>query len=240
MNYLRAMLGVSNILNDSFMPMKKVFLGLLLVSLIIGLIVYMLSWNLKRSTLKTYNQNVVTAPYDVIIVPGIPYDTGHQNILLKVRLFWAKNLFDKGITKNIIFSGAAVHTPWGEGKMMKIMADSLGVPSANTFAEDKAEHSNENIYYSYKLAKQLGFKKIALATDQYQNAFLTSFTEALTTDVAQLPVVVDSFPVYEKKQLPVIDAHEAFMYKFVPLKERKSRWERFRASFSKDVKERNQ
>ena len=97
MNYLRAMLGVSNILNDSFMPMKKVFLGLLLVSLIIGLIVYMLSWNLKRSTLKTYNQNVVTAPYDVIIVPGIPYDTGHQNILLKVRLFWAKNLFDKGI-----------------------------------------------------------------------------------------------------------------------------------------------
>ena len=95
MNYLRAMLGVSNILNDSFMPMKKVFLGLLLVSLIIGLIVYMLSWNLKRSTLKTYNQNVVTAPYDVIIVPGIPYDTGHQNILLKVRLFWAKNLFDK-------------------------------------------------------------------------------------------------------------------------------------------------
>ena len=234
------MLGVSNLLIDSFIPMKKAFLGLLLLSLIIVLIVYMLSWNLKRSTLKTYNQNVVTAPYDVIIVPGIPYDTGHQNILLKVRLFWAKNLLDKGIAKNIIFSGAAVHTPWVEGKVMKIMADSLGIPPANTFAEDKAEHANENVYYSYELAKLLGFKKIALATDQYQNAFLTSFVEARTPDVAQLPIIVDSFPVYEKKQLPVIDAHEALVKNFISLNERESRWERFRASFSKDVKDRNQ
>ncbi len=220
--------------------MKKWLIGLLVLLAIVAVLAYAMSWNLKRITINTYNQDLVKAPYDVIIVPGIPYDTANSNILLKVRIFWAKNLLDKGIAKNIIFSGAAVHTPWVEGKVMKILADSLGISSLNTFTEDKAEHGNENVYYSYKLAKQLGFKKIALATDQYQNAFLTSFIEARTTDVAQLPVIIDSFPVYEKKTLPIIDAHEAFATKFVPLKERESRWERFRSSLSKDVKESNQ
>jgi hypothetical protein len=216
--------------------MKKWLIGLLVLLAIVAVLAYAMSWNLKRITINTYNQDLVKAPYDVIIVPGIPYDTANSNILLKVRIFWAKNLLDKEIAKNIIFSGAAVHTPWVEGKVMKILADSLGISSLNTFTEDKAEHGNENVYYSYKLAKQLGFKKIALATDQYQNAFLTSFIEARTADVAQLPVIIDSFPVYEKKTLPIIDAHEAFATKFVPLKERESRWERFRSSFSKDVK----
>ncbi len=211
----------------------------MVLSVLIGVLVYVSSRQLKRNTIKAYNLNVANAPYDVIIVPGIPYDSSKENILLKVRIFWAKNLFDKGIARNIIFSGGAVHTPWVEGKVMKIMADSLGIPTSNTFAEDKAEHGNENIYYSYSLAQKLGFKKIALATDQYQNSFLTSFIEKRTPDVALLPVSVDSFPVYDKRQLPIIDAREAFINNFIPLNKRESRWERIRSALNNDVKEMN-
>lgn len=213
--------------------------GLVVLAVVAGGIIYIALWKMKHDTDAAYNLYITQAPYDAIIVPGIPYDSTQQNILFKVRMLWAKNLFDKGITKNIIFSGAAVHSAWIEGKVMKIMADSMGIPSANTFYEDKAEHGNENVYYSWKLAQRLGLKKIALATDQYQNSFLTSFLQKRTPDIAQLPVSTDSFPVYDKKQLPLIDASKAHVNNFVPLKERESRWQRFRSSFTIQVKEKN-
>ncbi len=224
----------------SFMHMKKFVAGLFVFSVLVGALVFVTSWLLKRSTIKTYNHYVAVAPYDVIIVPGLPYDTLQQNMLLKVRILWAKNLYDKGITGNIIFSGSAVHTPWVEGRIMKTIADSLGIPASHTFVEDKAEHGNENVYYSWKLAKQMGFKKIALATDQYQNSFLSSFIKKKTPDVALLPVSVDSFSVYGKQDLPVIDASGALVDDFVPLKDRESRWERFQSSFSNEVEDKNQ
>ena len=215
----------------------RYLLGFVIFSLAIGAIFYISSCNIKRSAIKTYNRYAANAPYDVIIVPGLPYDSTKTDILLKVRMLWAKHLFEKGIAKNIIFSGAAVHTPWVEAMVMKTIADSLGIPVANIFVEDKAEHSNENIYYSYKLAKQMGFNKIALATDPFQNFFLQSFIEKNTPDLAQLPASVDSFSNYDSIGLPHITASDALVANFIPLEERESRWERLCASFSDDVKE---
>ena len=215
----------------------RYFLGFVVFSLAIGAIFYISSCNIKRSAIKTYNRYAANAPYDVIIVPGLPYDSSKTDILLKVRILWAKHLYEKGITKNIIFSGAAVHTHWVEAKVMKTIADSLGIPAVNIFVEDRAEHSNENIYYGYKLAMQLGFKKIALATDPYQCFFLKSYIEKNTPDLAQLPASVDSFLHYDSIGLPQINASDALVANFIPLEKRESRWERLRASFSDDVKE---
>ncbi len=232
--------GKAFLFSVSFIPVKKFLSGFIVVSVLVVVAVVFLSWKMKRDAIETYNRYVANAPYDVIIVPGLPYDTGRQNILLKVRMLWAKSLFDKGITKNIIFSGGAVHTAYIEGKVMKTIADSLGIPAEHTFAEDKAEHGNENIYYSKKLAQQSGFKKIALATDQYQNSFLSSFMEELMTGVAQLPVNVDSFTAYDKELLPAVDVRGAFINNFIPLNERQSRWERLCASLRKEIGEENQ
>jgi len=217
--------------------MRKVLYVFLFFVAFVAIAVLLTSWNLKRVTTNTYNKYVVNAPFDAIIVPGLPYEPSKQNILFKARILWAKSLFEKGIAKNIIFSGAAVHTPWIEARIMKILSDSLGVSPANTFAEQKAEHGNENIYYSYQLAQKLGFKKIALATDQYQNSFLSSFIEKRLPDIAQLPVSVDSFPVYDKIQLPGIETKDAFAENFIPLEKRESRWQRFRSSWSSEIKE---
>lgn len=223
----------------SFIAMKKWLLGFVALSVVITTIVFFISWNMKRHAVESYNKYVAAAPYDVIIVPGLPYDTARQNTLLKVRMFWAKNLMDKGIARNIIFSGAAVHTPWVEGVVMKMLADSMGISASHTFYEDKAEHGNENIYYSCKLAKKLGFTKIALATDQYQDFFLSRYIEAKLPGFAQLPVVADSFPVYDKLALPLIDPKPAYIANFKPLKDRAGRWERMRSSWSNEVKEKD-
>ncbi len=219
----------------SFIAMKKWLLGFVALSVVITTIVFFISWNMKRHAVESYNKYVAAAPYDVIIVPGLPYDTARQNTLLKVRMFWAKNLMDKGIAQNIIFSGAAVHTPWVEGKVMKMLADSMGISPNHTFYEDKAEHGNENIYYSCKLAKKLGFTKIALATDQYQDFFLSRYIDAKLPGFAQLPVVADSFPVYARLKLPAINSRLAYMQQFKPLNERVSRYERIKASLREEV-----
>lgn len=217
--------------------MKKFLIGFVILSVLIAIAVYISSWNMRRSTINMYNKYAPGAPYDVIIVPGLPYDSSKQNILLKVRMFWAKDLFDKGIARNIIFSGGAVHTAWVEGMAMKTMADSMGIPPDHTFVEDRAEHSNENVYFSWKLAQKMGFKKIALATDQYQNYFLVSFIEKRMSNIALLPVSVDSFPVYSKKMLPVINACDACVKSFVPLEDRESRFQRVRSAFNDEIEE---
>ncbi|MFZ6013844.1 MAG: YdcF family protein, partial [Bacteroidota bacterium] len=129
----------------------------------------------SRFARKSFERAEAKKPFDVIIVPGVPYNGARTSSVMNIRLFWAKFLYDSGITKNIIFSGSAVYTPYVEGVAMKIMADSLGVPEWKTFSETRAEHSTENIYYSWKLAKNLGFEKIALASDPFQSRMLKSF-----------------------------------------------------------------
>lgn len=66
---------------------------------------------LKYNAFATYNKSIKNAPFDVVIVPGLPYDIAQTNPLLKARMLWVKELYDKGITLHIIFSGSAVQSP---------------------------------------------------------------------------------------------------------------------------------
>lgn len=200
--------------------MKSVFKFIFLFSLIIGGVLYISSCHIKRNTIRIYNDAISKAPYDVIIVPGIPYDTANPEFMMSVRIRWAKLLYEKGVTKNIIFSGSAVHSPFIEGRYMKIIADSLGIPSTNTFSEENALHSTENITYGLQMASSLGFKKVAVATDPYQSIFLSSMYEKISPSLAFLPLNVDSINSF-KKLLPYVNVKAAFVQNFIPLEKRK-------------------
>ncbi len=156
------------------------------------------------------------APYDAIIVPGYPYREEKNRILFHTRIFFAKELYEKGIARNIIFSGAAVKTPYIEGKIMKTFADSLGIPSDHTFVEDKALHSNENTIYGTKLARMLGFKKIAVATDPYQFAYMTLLVKFYTPRTGILTFYPSQMPDYNQP-LPFIDSTQAYVRNFAPV-----------------------
>lgn len=172
--------------------------------------------------------------YDVIIVPGVPYQHPSMKIILKARILWAQYLYDRKIASNIIFSGSSVYTPYIEGKVMRIYADSLGIPSEHTFSETKAEHSTENIYYSVLLARQLGFKKIAVATDQYQAVILSRFIKKNCPEVEILPIDYDKIDLI-MSPWPAIDASSAYVNDFVSLTEREDRGQRFRGTLGKNV-----
>ncbi len=172
--------------------------------------------------------------YDVIIVPGVPYKDPKLEIIFKARMLWANYLYQNGVTDNIIFSGGAVYNSFVEGKIMKIYADSLHIPSAHTFSETQAEHSTENVYYSLLMAKQLGFKKIAVATDQYQAIIIRNFMRKNCPDVDL--VLID----FKKINLitapwPEIEPSSACMDNFVSLVDRENKVKRFKGTLGKNI-----
>ena len=179
-----------------------------------------------KFALKAGEKARLSKPFDAIIVPGLPYDdsTSSLNVVMSARMLWSKKLFEDGVTKNIIYSGAAVSTPYYEGIAMKTIADSMGIPSDHTFAEVRAEHSTENIWYSYLLAKKLGFSKLALATDPFQTKMLKRFLVKRVANMSYIPIVFKELDPSHSKVLiiPKINPKAAYKNDFVALKSRES------------------
>ena len=135
--------------------MKSIFILSILTATLIGC-----SFS-KRKSYEYFQQAKKNAPYDAIIVPGVPHDGKSWSSIMNIRVSWADYLYKKGITKNIIFSGGAVYTKYSEAKIMAEYGKALGIPEEHIFTDTNAEHSTENVYYSYLIAKKQGFKKIA-------------------------------------------------------------------------------
>lgn len=208
--------------------MQKVFTAILIAG---ALLVGACSFSGKAAR-KLLTKAEAAAPYDIIIVPGYPFDNGQWNRTLKGRIYWAKYLYDRGITNHILFSGGAVHTPYPEAEIMAMYAVALGIPEENIFTELKAEHSTENVYYGYKLAVKKGFTKVALASDPFQSRMLRSYTKKrVSRNIAIIPMIIDTMRILEPVMTdPVIDHEKLRVADFVPLKKRESFWRRMRGT----------
>jgi uncharacterized SAM-binding protein YcdF (DUF218 family) len=215
---------------------KKILKWFIYFHVFLALVLVLTHCSVSKHAERSYEQARKDKPYDVIIVPGVPYDKAATTSVMTLRLYWAKHLYDSGFTKNIIFSGSSVYTHFVEGIAMKIMADSLGIPPDHTFYETKAEHSTENIYYSWKMAREKGFQKIALATDPYQAALLRRFMRRYTPGVKTVPIVFGLLDI-DDRSLPKIDTTAAFVQNFVPITKREGFWERFQGTMGKRVRE---
>jgi uncharacterized SAM-binding protein YcdF (DUF218 family) len=191
----------------------------------------------RNTTQKLLNKAESSAPYDVIIVPGIKFLDGKWDRVMKGRIYWSKYLFDRGITKNIVYSGSSVYSPWYEAEIMKLYAIALGIPADHIFTEKKAEHSTENAYYSYKYAKKLGFERIALASDPFQTRTLRGYVrKKVSRDIGFIPFVTDTLKVIEPGMIdPEIDIAKAFNPHFISIKKRDSFWKRMRGTIKGNI-----
>jgi len=183
-----------------------------------------------------YREACKDGGYDVIIVPGVPYqDTGYGSVM-EMRIRWAQYLYNTGVARNIIFSGGAVYTPYIEGRVMCMKARRLGLPAEHIFSEERAEHSTENLYYGYKLARKLGFERVALASDPFQTFLLSEVNERFRIyDVGFLPMPVSFMRAVDKSRIE-IDPAPARVKDFKALPERESAGERFRGTLGRNVR----
>lgn len=173
--------------------------------------------------------------FDAIVVPGVPFENGNWDSVMKARVLWSYVLYKNSITKNVIYSGGAVYSPYYEAKIMGLYAQKLGIPKEHIYYDTLARHSTENAYYSYLLAKQLGFKTVALATDPFQSALLKRFTiSRFSTTMYHLPFVMDSVKAYSNLS-PVIDPSSARKNDFVSIMDTESGFKRIKGTMGKDI-----
>ncbi len=164
------------------------------------------------NTGKLYTKAQHKQPFDAIIVPGVPYGDDAFSQVMSMRVRWATFLYNKGIAKNIIFSGGAVYNEYTECKIMSMYAQGLGVPAECIFLDTLAEHSTENMFYSWHVARYHGFENVALATDQFQTQMLKSFRRKmkrrLGAEITLIPAVIDTLKILPREE-PLIDASSA-------------------------------
>lgn len=190
----------------------------------------------RPSPSKLFKKAKDSKPYDVIIVPGVPFDGAAWPMEMRGRVIWADYLIKQGIAKNVIFSGGAVYTPYIESRVMALYAEALGTPKEKIFTEEKAEHSTENIYNSYWMAKKMGFTKIAVASDPFQSSMLMGFTKRrFKLPIAHIPFVIDTMTRIHNVT-PSINAEWAKVENFKPITETQSKRYRFRGTRGKNIK----
>ncbi|MBK7692717.1 MAG: YdcF family protein [Bacteroidetes bacterium] len=206
---------------------------------LVGAHILLSSFTISRFHKRAHSlfQKVITNKevYDAAIVTGMPVDNGKLNRTVTERVQWAVYLYKSGIAKNLILSGGAVYTDYYESVVMASYAVQLGVDPQHIFLENLAEHSTENVYYSYKIAKQNGFKKLALATDPYQSMMLKKHTKnRYATHIQHIPIIYKYIAGMMPQQAQ-LDIRNSRKNDFVSIKSRKNIFQRIKGTLGKDV-----
>lgn len=108
-----------------------------------------------------------SVPFDAIIVPGCPSQAdGSPSFCQLGRAGEAALLWQRGWTTHFIVSGSAVHSPYVEAEAIAQEMTVLGVPPDRIVLERDALHTDENVYYSMRIADELGFETLAVASNE--------------------------------------------------------------------------
>ena len=115
-----------------------------------------------------YEVRATTATrYDAVIIPGCPSeDDGSLSRCQMSRAAWAAVLWQRGEAGAFITSGAAVHSRYVEADAIAAGMAALGVPADRIWLERNALHTDENMYFSLRIARAPGFHTIAVASQK--------------------------------------------------------------------------
>ena len=178
------------------------------------------------------------APLDAVIVPGIPIQDGEWTKIMELRVGWSRYLYEQGITKRVIFSGGTCYTPYNEAKAMAEYAKATGLPEEAIVLETKAEHSVENVYFSYLIARENGWTKLGLATDPFQSSQMKPMLSDLKRKKGQVvhlvPAYIKLFRTLEHPK-PKLDLSHLKEEDFIPLTEKESGFTRFKGTMGKNI-----
>jgi uncharacterized SAM-binding protein YcdF (DUF218 family) len=214
--------------------MKSIFFLIPVIALVIIMQSCSMRMTADEYVQKFHKKNI---PYDAIIVPGVPYEDSTMGRVMTARVAWAAFLYKSGIAKNVIFSGSAVYTPYIEAKIMAMMGEKIGIPKKNIFTEEKAEHSTENMYYGNLIAREHGFKRVAVASDPFQTFMLGEFNEKIKLyDMGFLPFKSNLIKDVVETTDWSIDPSSAKVENFVPITARLSLAERIKGTGGKNVR----
>ena len=212
-----------------FRYIKKLFLLFLVTASLSSCLLFQPSVEkLTRRALTAHKQ------YDAVIVPGVPFFEPSWDMTMQMRVLWAVHLYKNKSAKKLIVSGSSVYSPYVEAEIMKLYAIQLGVSENDIIIEPRAEHSTENVWYGYKLAKSLGFTTVALSTDPFQTRMTYRFGRRRLKDLYYLPVIFDTLRTLPHDSL-TINYQSYKIANFIPITERQSLWYRLRGTMGAHI-----
>ena len=105
--------------------------------------------------------------FDAVIIPGCPSaDDGSLSDCQMSRAAWGAILWQRGLAGAFITSGGAVHSRYVEADAIAAGLAALGVPADRIWLEPNALHTDENMYFSLRIARALGFTRVAVASQK--------------------------------------------------------------------------
>lgn len=153
----------------------------------------------------------VAAEHDVLLVLGCPsMDSGLPSECQRARADIAAALYRSGFGRRVITSGGAVKNRFVEADALKELLIARGIPADSIRTEPRAEHTDENLYYSTKIMEAEGWNDALVVSDSAGHLIFTALCDSnCCVNRGRLTVVSIPVAIGEDAIQPVAVGHYA-------------------------------
>ena len=121
----------------------------------------------------------VKTKHDAIIVLGCPNDPdGKPSACQTARADLTMKVIAAGLGDEIITTGAAVQNQWIEAETLRDLLVARGVARERITLEPKAEHTDENLYFSTRIMQARGFANAIVVTEDPRHLVMTAVCDS--------------------------------------------------------------
>jgi hypothetical protein len=121
----------------------------------------------------------VKTKHDAVIVLGCPNDAdGKPSACQTARADLAMKVVAAGLGDAIITTGGAVQNQWIEAETLRDLLVVRGIARERITVEPKAEHTDENIYFSTRIMQERGFANAIVVTEDPRHLVMTAVCDA--------------------------------------------------------------
>ena len=121
----------------------------------------------------------VAAPHDVIVVLGCPTAPDGSAAPCQIaRADLAVRAMRSGLGRELITTGGAVYNTYVEAETLRDLLVGRGVAPDRIVVEPKAEHTDENLYWSTRIMQERGWKTALVVTEDPRHLVMTAVCDA--------------------------------------------------------------
>lgn len=150
-------------LKEKRITLKKLFISAILICIAGGILLYGINL-IVTGTTKKQIKTEFTEKYDCILVLGAGVRDGSPRPMLRDRLDYAIELYNKKVAPKLIMSGDHGRKDYDEVNIMKEYAMERGIPSEDIFMDHAGFSTYESIYRARDIFK---VKTMVIVTQEY-------------------------------------------------------------------------
>lgn len=149
------------------------------------------------------------AEHDVIVVLGCPSaDSGAPSACQVARADIAVALFRAGLGRRFITTGGAVKNRFVEAEALRELLIARGVPAPDIRTEPRAEHTDENFYYSTRIMEAEGWDDALVVSESSGHLIFTALCDSnCCVKLGRLTVITIPIAVGEDAVQPLAVGH---------------------------------